>query len=232
MKIAKIIKNEKLTEDVYRLILESNEPFEFEAGQFITIKIDDQDKPCFRAYSIASSPNDDKKTFELCIKAVEGGRGSVWLNSLDPGEEVTFLGPSGKFTFKTPAEKEVVFIATGTGVAPFRSMIEDQLKKKNTHKITLLFGVRHEKDIFYQKLFQKLASEHENFNFEITISRPENKEWTGNIGRVTTLLEKITTDLSKCESYICGLTDMINSVTEILKEKGCSEESIHFEKYD
>lgn len=232
MKTAKIVKNEKLTGDVYQLILESNEPFEFEAGQFITIKIEDQEKPCFRAYSIASSPNKDQKTFELCIKAVQGGRGSVWLNDLDPGEEITFLGPSGKFTFNTPVEKEVIYIATGTGVAPFRSIIEDQLNKGSSQKMQLIFGVRHQKDIFYQELFEKLAKEHENFTFELTLSRPEDKDWKGNTGRVTALLEKLEADTSDCESYICGLTDMIDSVTKILKAKGCTEETIHFEKYD
>lgn len=224
MNKAKVTEKKVLNHDVFELHLETTEPFNFEAGQFITIKICDSDpKPCFRAYSISSAPSGS--TFELCIKEIPNGRGSCWLNSLEPGAKIEFLGPNGKFNFTTDASKTVLFIATGTGVAPLKSMIEDQLRKGNTQPMHLLFGVRHVKDVFYKKHLVNLVNE--NFSFDLTLSQPE-EEWSGLVGRVTDHIP----DIENTEVYICGLKAMIDSVHEILIKKGLPEESIHHEKYD
>jgi ferredoxin-NADP reductase len=228
---AKIINNKDLTHNVFQLDLKSSEEIEFEAGQFITIKIEDNTPPCFRAYSINCCPQKDKNQFNLCIKIVENGRGSNWLKSLKPGDEFIFIGPNGKFTFVTPPSKSALFIATGTGLAPLKSMIEDQLGKGNTQKMHLIFGVRHKEDIFYQELLKNLSEKHSNFTYSITLSKPE-EEWEGDKGRVTTILEKTNIDPNGTEVYICGLNDMIDSIKQLLTEKGMSEENIHAEKYD
>ncbi len=131
MKKAVIIKNKKLTEDVFELTCKTEEFFEFKAGQFITIKIEDAETPCFRAYSISSRPKEKSTEFQLCIKAVENGRGSNWLKRRKENDSINFMGPNGKFTFKTTNEREVLFVAAGVGIAPFKSIIEDQLVKKN-----------------------------------------------------------------------------------------------------
>lgn len=214
---AKLIGKTQLTHDVIELHFESLEDFEFKAGQFINIKIEDAEKACFRAYSIASAPRNDR-TFDLCIKVVKGGRGSNWLNEITENTEISFIGPIGHFIFQTPDDKETVFIATGTGIAPFHSMIGEQKDKK----MHLLFGVRHEEDIFYQDRFPNVA-------FDFTLSRPK-EDWQGNKGRVTELVKEL--DLKNKQFYICGLKAMIDSVLAILHEKGVSDEDIHFEKYD
>lgn len=231
LKTAKVTKHNPLTYDTFELFLETEEPFKFEAGEFITIKINDgQKNPCFRAYSIASSPNN--KTLEFIIKVIPNGRGSNWLNSLRPGDKVEFIGPSGNFTFKTPPQKTALLIATGTGVTPFRSIIEDELSKGNKQPFHLIWGLRHIKDIFYKDLFEEIASKHENLTFDLTLSQPETEDWQNHKGRVTALLENLEIDTNNTEAYICGLNAMIESVTEILKDKGLSEEVMHFEKYD
>ncbi len=228
MNKAKVTEKKVLSHDVFELHFETAEPFNFEAGQFITIKICDSDpKPCFRAYSISSAPSGNK--FELCIKEIPNGRGSCWLNTITPGTEIEFIGPNGKFNFSTESTKKVLFIATGTGVAPLKSMIEDQLNKNSTQPMHLFFGVRHVKDVFYKEHFEKLTNE--NFSFDLALSQPED-EWDGKEGRVTTLLEPLEIDPENTEAYICGLKAMIDSVHEILLKKGLSEESIHHEKYD
>lgn len=235
---ASITRHKKLTEDVFELTCETSEVFKLEAGQFITIKIDDGGSPCFRAYSISSKP-EQSKNFQLCIKVVENGRGSNWLNSLEEGDKINFIGPNGKFTFKTPDRKNVLFIAVGVGIAPFKSMIEDQLLNKNSkQQIHLLFGLRHEKDIFYEDLFRDLSKKYKNFTFALTLSQPEKKNDSNNSGshnhegRVTDLLKKTDIIPDQTEAYICGLKAMIDDVHNILKEKGLPEEYIHFEKYN
>lgn len=231
LKTGKILKTTNLTEDVFELKIETPEAFDFQAGQFVTFKIDDQVPPCFRAYSIASAPN-PTANFEVCIKVVKDGRGSNWLQTRKENDQVIFLGPNGKFVLQSDKSKKIIFIATGTGIAPFRSMIEDELKKGNQQEMHLIFGVRHIKDIFYKDLFEELANKHPNFKFDISLSKPENDNWQGHKGRVTDFLQNLEIDSENTNVYICGLKDMIDSVSSILKEKGLPDEDIHFEKYD
>lgn len=232
MNKAKVTEKKELTHDVFELYLETEGSFKFNAGQFITLKIADKSPtPCFRAYSISSPPS-NKNSFELCIKTIPNGRGSNWLNSLKKGDEVEFTGPNGNFTFSSNPNKTILFIATGTGIAPLKSIIENELTKKNSQPMRLYFGLRHIKDIFYKDQFEQLAKSHNNFSFDLTLSQPEDESWQGHKGRVTSVLEPLKIDPENTEAYICGLNAMIESVHEILNNKGLTQEAIHFEKYD
>lgn len=222
---------QQLTYDVIEVTFETAGPFTFTAGQFVTFKIADKTPPCFRAYSISSLPK-NSNDFSTCVKVIPGGRGSNWLNSLKIGDRVEFLGPNGNLAFKTSQGKTAIFIATGTGITPFKSMIKDELTKGNSNKINLIFGLRYIKDIFYKEYFEELAKKYQNFTFEITLSRPENDSWKGKVGRVTDILNKTTIDTRNTEFYICGLKDMIAEVTTILKNKGVPKNAINMEKYD
>ncbi|MBD3360669.1 hypothetical protein GF366_02595 [Candidatus Peregrinibacteria bacterium] len=230
MEIAKVIGNKKLTHDVFELTLKPPKSFSYKAGQYITIKINDKKTPCFRAYSLSSIPED--KHIQTCIKVVKNGRGSNWLKQRKPGDEIEFFGPNGKFLFKTPKNKKVLFIATGTGITPIISIIRDQLKKGNTQPFYLLFGLRYIKDIFYRDLFERLEKKHKNFTYDVTLSQPEKDNWDGLKGRVTFHLKNIDHDPGNTEAYLCGLKAMIISVTKILKQKDFKEKVIHFEKFD
>lgn len=221
----KVIDKKELTEDVFELIFKRPEGFDFKAGQFITAKIEDKMPPCFRGYSIASGPSKDN--IELCIKTIEGGRGSNWLNSLKKDDELTGIGPNGQFTLQN-SDKDILFVATGTGIAPFKAMLEEHLENSK-NGMHLIFGLRHVEDIVYRDLFEGLAEKHPHFTFDITLSKP-NDSWNGKKGRVTEILQNY--DIKDQEVYICGLNAMITSVEEILKSKGLPEEQIHFEKYD
>ncbi len=230
-RIASLSKRIEFTDDVVELHFESEDLFKFEAGQFVTFKIEDQVPPCFRAYSICTCPGENKNHFATCLKVIEGGRGSNWLNSLKIGDKLNFIGPSGNFTFKNP-EKNAFFIATGTGITPLISMISDQLKNGNKNQIHLLFGLRHISHIIYKDFFDGLVAKYSNFSYEITLSRPENESWKGKVGRVTKTLNECDLDPKNTDYYICGLKAMIEEAEEILKSKDVPEEAIHLEKYD
>lgn len=233
---ATLIKKHSLTDDVIQLDFQTSSEISYQAGQFISVKIEDNPtSPCIRGYSISSYPLPSKNYFSLCVKIVENGRGSNWLNQLKENQEIQFLGPNGKFLFEPqPNTKTILFIATGTGIAPLKSMLEDQLINKNnlTQKFHLLFGVRYIKEIFYQDLFQNLANKFPNFTYEITVSRPEEENWSGTKGRVTNLLEKLELDTTSTEAYLCGLKDMLTEVTSILESKGLSLDKVHKEQYN
>ena len=230
---AKLIKKTNSTNDVIELNFETASPLNFKAGQYISIRIDNVEKSAyFRAYSIATRPEKDGKKFGLCIKVLTDSRGSGWLNSLKKNDKISFLGPLGDFTFNENSDKDVIFVATGTGIAPLKAIIEDQLHKNSSRKMTLILGLRHISGVFYKEYFEKLTQKYPNFQFTLTLSRPENNSWHGKKGRVTDILASMKLSPTNTEFYLCGLKNMIESVGSLLKEKGIKEEDIHFEKYD
>ena len=229
---AVLTNKENLTKDIFEFTFEPKEELKFKAGQFITLKIEDKkETPCFRAYSIASPPQETKE-FKLCIKIMQNGRASTWFKSITPGTEIQFIAPQGELTLNKKSNKNILFIANGTGVAPFKSMIQDQLNEKTKRKIHLIFGVRHIKGIFYKELFENLAKNHKNFTFDITISQPEDLNWKGLKGRTTVILDKMDIDTNNTEAYTCGLKEMVEDVARILKGKGMDDGDVYFEKYN
>ncbi len=208
------------------------ETLEFTPGQFLSVIEETGGKEITRAYSIAS-PRDANR-FSLCLNRVPDGLVSPYLFSLQPGDEIEVHEPLGYFTFRHPGH-HALFIATGTGVAPFRSILLDYLPRIQPH-VTLLFGVRYERGLLYGEELGKLAVEHPNFRFMPTVTRPS-EVWHGRTGRVTAHLDEalgITTpdDLSTMDVYICGLREMVDDVRKELKARGLDRKQIIYEKYD
>lgn len=223
----KIVHNEKFIQYAFELI----EPYEmtFEAGQYVSIKVSDKGER--RSYSICSAPN-ITHGFELLVDIEPGGIGSQFLTNLEFGSEIEFLGPMGVFTLdKSGKENEVVFVATGSGVTPFRSMILDMLQEKHdTRPIILYWGLRHADQLFWQDEFVQLAETFENFNFTPILSRPP-EDWPLSRGRVTDILSAKEINIQSAGYYLCGSAPMIQDTKSILLEKGVPPEFIHFEKF-
>lgn len=226
----KLLEKRQLTHDVSEFIFAPTSPnvLNFEPGQFININIPSEEKRIVRSYSISSSPT-KKDEIELCIKLVDGP-GSRYFAGLSAGDEVTGSGPFGIFTVKDTYTEDMLFVATGTGVAPIKSMVGYRLERNFQGKMTIFFGLRREEDIFYDELFNGIASAHANINYVLTLSRPSDA-WHGKKGRVTDLIKTSPFILNTLRVFICGNGDMIKEVADIFKEMGLPEEKIHHEKF-
>ena len=200
----------------------------FKPGQFVSFNETLHGKKITRPYSIVSLPAGNR--FELCLNLVHGGIFTPHLFAMQPGDSIEMSAPLGFFVIRDPA-KEAVFIATGTGIAPFRAMAPDYLSHPDAKQLTLLFGVRHEHTIYYRDDFDALAGQYSNFRFWPTLSRAESS-WTGRTGHVQTHLLEAIGDRRDLDVYICGLKAMVDSVRAILKELGFDRKQIIFEKYD
>lgn len=208
-------------------------PFEYYAGQFVSLEVRRDGEKETRPYSIASAPRDGK-TFDLCLNRVEGGYVSNFLCDLEPGAVVDVQGPHGSFVASQPVEQELVFIATGTGIAPIRGMLEEIFAgaAEPKHDVTLIFGVRNPNTILYRGEFEALAREHARFHFVPTLSWPP-ADWKGKTGYVQEHLRQIFAGRKDFKAYICGLKAMVDEVRFILKEEfGLDRKQIRFEKYD
>ncbi|MBI2982232.1 MAG: FAD-dependent oxidoreductase [Deltaproteobacteria bacterium] len=211
----------------------------FQAGQFCSIHIPEicgldqkTGKPLRRAYSIASPPHDEG-TLDLCVKRVEWGPGTNWLWQQEAGAKVLVSLPYGNFLMKEPANYTPVFVATGTGIAPLRSMLLDLYRKKafpSDRQVWLIFGVRHEDEILYENEWKRLEKDHKEFRFIPTVSRP--KSWNGEVGYVQDKLKKFMTDPKGKEIYICGLGAMVKAVRETAISIGFRKEQVNYERYD
>jgi NAD(P)H-flavin reductase len=218
-----------LTHDVRVIRLELVDPPEirFQAGQFVSFEVPKPGLPfpVTRPYSIASPPA-SRSAIDLLLNLVPGGPGSTFLFSLQPGDPVRFRGPAGTFVLRDYPDRRLLFVATGTGIAPIRSMLRARLPSPRA--VTLLWGLRHERDMYYQDELANLAAQYPEFSYAITLSQPS-PSWTGAAGRVQSLIEPFLATVDDLAVYVCGSKAMITSVTEQVRSHGTCP--IHREQY-
>jgi ferredoxin-NADP reductase len=232
---ARLVRSVTLSELTKHLEFEMNGPprFGFVAGQWLSFKTNKSDgEEIVRAYSIASPPDGDNK-FALCLNRVQDGFMSNFICDMKEGDEISCQGPFGDFILRPPM-RDTIFIATGTGIAPFRAMLHWLLGDEARHQgkqIYLIFGNRTEKDIYYHDEFLHREREHANFHYLPTLSRG-GVEWQGLRGYVQEHVPAIAQGRTDMHAYICGLDKMVKANRDLLKSLGWDRKSILYEKYD
>jgi ferredoxin-NADP reductase len=218
------------------------ENFDFKPGQFVTLDLPIHEKPNkrWRSYSIASWP-DGTNIFELVIVLLDGGLGTNYLfNEISVGSELTLRGPQGVFVLPEPIEKDLFFICTGTGIAPFRSMAHHILNHNIPHKfIYLIFGCRTFGDALYGKELKELSLELPGFQYVPTFSReqpvsaPEGGEQLIRTGYVHQVYEEICKQANcpPASFYLCGWKNMIDEAKQRITALGYDRKAIHQELY-
>ncbi|MQF85557.1 MAG: hypothetical protein FI730_01740 [SAR202 cluster bacterium] len=219
---ATLTKKEQLTEDLWKMWLKPEQKFDFKPGQYCTIGSGGIE----RAYSIASSPDEDQ--IELFIELVPPPDGNLTplLNELNVGDTVTMrLRAKGIFVLK-PEFKNHVMVGTVTGIAPYVSMMRKHLKESESSdkKFIILEGASYLDEFGYEEELMSLDKSNNNVTFEASVSRPDeerNDSWKGYKGRVNNILlerlEEWGLNPSETIVYACGHPGMIEDVNEKLK---------------
>lgn len=227
---AKVSEHILINDKFQYLDIELMEPhrLEFIAGQYVSVDIGEGER---RSYSIASSP-EKNHGFELCIDVSPAGKGSSYLRNLRPGDEMNILGPLGVFKIEeAEKEKKLLFVATGSGITPLRSMLLDLLEtKQDKREIHLHWGLRNVEDMFWEEDFRRFNEYFANFTFHLTLSKPP-EHWPLCAGYVT---ECIQNELQLDDSwgvYLCGNKYMIEEARVLVEQMGVPKEQIHFEKF-
>jgi len=228
---ATVCRIQDLTHDVRELDLCLVEPatITFKAGQFVSFEVgvNEKQQTLTRPYSIASPPS-STGVLTLLFNLVPGGPGSTYLFSLKEGDETSFKGPAGTFRLRDDPARDHLFVATGTGIAPIRAMLLALFEKDAACSVTLYWGLRSRRDLYWQDELAAWAKAHPKFTFTTTLSRPEDG-WSGERGRVTHLVEERIASVQNLAAYLCGNSGMLNDVTAILQKKGLCP--IYREKY-
>ena len=212
-----------------RMALPEGETVNFKAGQFMQFYTKPYDKVrdvVFRAYSISSPPQDNTH-IELLIRLVPEGLATTYVHKhLKEGDDVRLSGPYGDFYYRGNCDT-MVMVAGGSGLAPMRSLIYDNLYKKIPVDMIFYFGARTQADLFYVEEFTKLDQENENFHYIPVLSQPD-ENWKGETGLVTTVLDR---DLMASggaqgkEAYLCGSPGFLKASNDVLKKNGFDKET-------
>jgi len=223
---AKLIVKKQLTGKFWWFELEFEDVYEFKAGQYVSVKVNEAGER--RAYSVATAPGGKK--IGLLVDVSPGGEGSKFFLKLRIGEEVETLGPLGRFGIEDES-LDLLLVATGSGIAPMRAMIDDLLRNKaGGCRYRLVWGLRNEKDVFWQEELGELEERYKNFEYELVLSKP-GANWQGKRGRVTDLIREMKDLGTYGGVYLCGSNEMIGDCKRLLLEKGVVEEKIYFEKF-
>ena len=231
-----LTEKKQLSENTVQLDFEfegdSGADFDYAAGQFIQFLIETDEKVKKRSYSIAGSPAEfeQQKKLSVALSYVENGLASSLFSSASPGLKMEVSGPYGVLTLPETIPGQLVLVGTGTGIAPYRSMLP-QLKEIADKGISVkvVMGVRHRNDLIYRKDFEAI----EKLDYRVCYSREAEvdqaqNEFTGYVqDQFADLSLNPVTDLV----YLCGNPGMIDSAATVLKEMNFPPRQVKREKY-
>ena len=198
--------------------------FDHTPGQHVSVRLETEDGPIYRPYSPVSGPGTD--TLALAVKEYDGGTCSVWLHELEVGDEVPILPPSGNLHLRA-LDRDVAFIATGTGLTPMLAMLDPYLRE-GTGQARLLFGERTQADLMYRPMLDRLAATHPRFDVHYTLSA---EDWAGPTGYVQDHLSLLD-DLDRPQAYLCGVPEMVVETKSALREAGVSSDHMFSEGWE
>lgn len=218
---------EKVGRDVLKVVLRlpPNTDFNFIPGQYIDVIGPNGIR---RSYSLANSSLENKQ-LELHVKAVDGGAMSdYWFNRAKPNDLLRFNGPQGTFFLRDVSGLDLVFMATGTGIAPIKAMLESMVElaeNKKPRSTTVLWGARHEIDLYID-----ITTIQGSYRFLPAISRPETV-WQGARGHVQQVLLSQMPNLNNAAVYACGSEAMIQSAQVLLKAAGLPKDRFYSDAF-
>jgi len=219
IKLIEIINETKLVKIFKFKPLEGSIPL-FSPGQFVFLYAMINGEEIKRAYSIASSPLDEK--LELEIELVENGKMTSFLHTQTKvGDIFEINNPQGHFKFIEGKSDKVIMIAGGTGIAPMRSIIRYCTQKNLDTKLVLFYSSRTKDRIVYKKEFEELVKENPQLKVVNTLTRNQDSDWKGKQGRINKemILEEAG-DISESMFFLCGSIKMVKSMVDMIKEMG------------
>jgi ferredoxin-NADP reductase len=222
----------EIAPNVRQFLLE-NPGLDFKSGQFITMDLPIGEKRIerWRSYSVASAPHQEQP-FELCIVRSESGTGTRYLfDTATVGTEIKWKGPDGVFVLPSRTDQDLVMVCTGTGIAPFRSMLLDMLQRQHFYRsVHLIFGTRTEADILYRAEMEALKAQIPHFSFDVALSRQP--DWAEHRGYVHSIYEqRYAEPYADVTFMLCGWSRMIDEAVLRLRALGYGDKQVVYELY-
>ena len=216
------------------------EPTHFEPGQYMTIGVYADGKLVQRPYSVASAPRDaGSEGYEFYVRLVPLPRFTTLLWRLPVGHGMRMIGPKGKFILEPDDDRAHLFVSTGTGIAPFISMIRETMANEQPRRTVMLHGCSYVEELGYRELLEGWERDGSYpVQYVPTISRPQdprNAGWEGRTGRAEAVVASVCHDLGlrpeRTVVYICGNPEMILNVERVLMDRDFPEFHVKKELY-
>lgn len=233
---SKLIKKQQLNHNIYLLEFEIQErkTLNFQAGQYMILKIQQKDGEVLRRmYSIASTSKTNTKQFSLIIKILPEGIAGKYFTYLQIGDISDFQGPAGIFKLEN-RQKPIIFLATGTGIAPFISMINThQANILKNKQFKLIWGLKNYNEICLLPYFDEIKNINSKFEYKICLSRETEKIFDYiSLGRINNYLDSIKDQLTAYDYYICGNGSVVETLKSHLYNNQIPKEQVFFERYN
>ena len=238
---ARLVRRVDETDDLaYFWVKLDGEPIRFDPGQYLTIGVFADGKLVQRPYSVASAPRESRDGgYEFYVRLVPILRFTTLLWRLPLGHKMRMIGPKGRFLLEPNDKRTHLFVSTGTGLAPFISMIRESMADGQPRKTVVLHGCSFVEELGYREELEGLErSGAYPVTYVPTISRPDdprNAGWTGRVGRAEAVVGSVCKDLGlrpdRTVVYICGNPDMILNVESVLMDRGFPEFHVKKELY-
>ena len=204
-------------------------PFSYSAGQYVELFVPTKNLTMKRAYSIASAPGArGPNAFDIAVTRTSSGKSSDSLHTHALDAEYDVEGPRGGFVRRSH-DKSVLFIGVGSGLAPLRAMIQDELRTGSS-RVGLLFGARDEEHILWRDEWSDWRSSR-RFEGDVTLSRAS-ESWSGLRGYVQLHAVNAYEKIAPADVYVCGLSAMVVDVVRSLESRGVDSAAIYSESYD
>ncbi len=218
----------QLTPDLWELIIDLDDPLPFYAGQFVELEVPGAPGE-WRSYSITSPPSESLQ-LSFVIKRINGGAFSDQVDSLRIGSELRMRGPYGT-SYIRDGDRRIVLVATGSGIAPILSILQDAAIADDQRSFTFFYGARTRADLVATALLEDLA---EKLQLKVlyALSRPTPEcAWEGDVGRVTRSVQSHLSDASEFDAYLCGKPEVCDTIGMLLEAKGIRTSRIFYDKF-
>lgn len=225
---AEVVENQPYTHDIHMIKLKLEVPFPYGAGQFFEFEIPGLDDT--RAYSAAKKYNEEDFV-EFHIKRVKDGIGSNYMCNLLPGNKVKGSGPYGNMQLRN-CDKDMIFIAGGSGMAPIKSLIEELFSKNFDKEAWFFYGARTTKDLYLTEEWLRFAEKYPNFHFVPALSNQDPAEgWNGETGFIADVIGRRLENMSNADAYLCGPPIMIETSCDALYKVGVKGTDISYDEF-
>lgn len=219
---------ELLNDDVMKIVLESHDPIDYRAGQFITLV---RDSHLSRSYSLASVPGEDEY-LHLHVRRIPRGRASGWIHDeLRPGHRVELRGPTGDcFYTEGSPQQGLLMIGTGSGLAPLFGIARDALRRGHYGPIRLFHGSRSRQGIYLKSELERLARQYTNFDYVPCVSGHDVPQGHA-AGRADHVAMTEIATLKGWRVFLCGHPEMVKSAKKRAFLAGASMKDIHADPF-
>jgi Na+-transporting NADH:ubiquinone oxidoreductase subunit F len=227
---------EDLTHDIRRLrfVLRDPSTIDFVPGQYVQLRCPPypgSPEEVSREYSIASDPS-QKHKIELIMRRVPKGICTTYcFSTLKVGDPVIFSGPHGEFRI-SETDAPMIFIAGGSGMAPFVSMLHHMANTRSSRRVTLFFGANRPRDLYLLDEMRHFETALPHFRFvPVVIKGDDEQTWTGQTGFVTEAVFRAFQSLAGHEGYVCGPPAMIDAAVQVLAALGIPKDKIFYDRF-